>query len=106
MPKQHEGNIYLITDGEFFKIGRTKHSAQKRLKELQTGNPLELRLLCEIPVFNPSKVESTLHRRFSYCKEHNEWFCLTQKDVSSFEALCKQTDNNFEVLKEFENKWI
>ena len=34
-----KGYVYLLTDGEFFKIGVTKGSIEKRIKKLQTGNP-------------------------------------------------------------------
>ena len=34
-----KGYVYLLTDGEFFKIGVTRGSIEKRIKKLQTGNP-------------------------------------------------------------------
>ena len=38
-----EGFVYLLCDGEKFKIGMTKHKdIYKRIKELQTGNPNEI----------------------------------------------------------------
>ena len=96
---QNKGIIYLISDGTFFKIGRTKSSAQKRLKELQTGNSTELQLIYEIKVKYASKVEATLHRRYSYCKQLNEWFDLPFKTVQNFENECLLVDSNFELLE-------
>lgn len=96
---KERGIIYLITDGSFFKIGRTNKDAVKRLKELQTGNSSKLELLQSVAVCNPSQVESTLHRRYSYCQHINEWFDLTPQDVELFKENCLALDANFELLK-------
>jgi hypothetical protein len=50
---------------------------EKRIYELQTGNPQPIRLLAKIKL--PSRacaydLESWLHRRFSHAKMNGEWF--------------------------------
>lgn len=94
------GTIYLITDGMYFKIGRTSKSADKRLKELQTGNSSELQILYTVQVKNASSVESIMHRKYSHCKQINEWFDLTAENVSTFIEDCLLIDNNIELIRE------
>ena len=36
------GFVYLLCDGEKFKIGMTRGRIEKRITELQTGNPNEI----------------------------------------------------------------
>lgn len=64
---------------------------------------MELYLVNHVPVINPSKVEAILHRRFSYCKQMNEWFDLTVQDVQNFKNNCLLIDKNIELLKESSN---
>ena len=69
--------IYLISDKTKVKIGWSKNP-QIRLKQLQTGNSLELRL---VKVYDAPKVkERLIHRmlmiRRSRCQ--GEWFNLTE----------------------------
>lgn len=94
-----QGNIYLITDGLFFKIGRTKKDCNKRLKELQTGSPYTLQLIESVHVNNASMVESILHRKYFYCKQINEWFSLEENDVSKFKENCLLIDKQLEITK-------
>lgn len=68
------------------KIGKTKRDTNSRLKELQTGNPNELRVGLEFRTNHPTQLENFLHRelRFARTTETNkskEWF------YSSFEQL-------------------
>lgn len=98
------GTIYLISDGEFFKIGRTKKDVNKRLKELQTGNPSSLQIIHSVQVKNASSVESIMHRKYDYCKQINEWFDLTSENVASFNDDCLSIDNNIEFIRESKKK--
>lgn len=98
MPKS--GKIYLMTDGHFCKIGMTSKSTSKRIKELQTGNSNEIIILHEVEVRHPRKVEATLHRRYSYCKQLNEWFNLDSETVAAFQSICKQIDDNIDLFKD------
>ena len=81
-------HIYLITDGEFFKIGRAI-DVDKRLSDLQLGNPKTLSLVFYAPVGNASKVESHLHRLYSYKLIHREWFSLNEVDVSEIKKYLR-----------------
>lgn len=82
--------LYIIRCGDthLFKIGISK-DPEKRIKQLQTGNPNLLKLLYQFAVAEKipvpaSKIEATIH---SFLKEYhnkhviNEWFELTNDEV-------------------------
>ena len=59
------GYVYLIedVDNNRYKIGVTK-DLDNRLRNLQTGNSCELKLLCTYKTDYPYRLESMLHRSF------------------------------------------
>lgn len=70
-----EGHIYCIGDGDdshYVKIGYTNVPPGKRMKELQTGNPRQLRLIGFI--FGDIALEAALHRAFDDFRFREEWF--------------------------------
>ena len=79
--------VYIIRNGTTnkYKIGISK-DIDKRKKQLQTGNPNELKILfrCKIdPGIKAKDVELIIH---SFLKENNkwergEWFLLTEDQV-------------------------
>lgn len=95
-----KGYVYLLTDGEFFKIGVTRGSIDKRIKKLQTGNPDNIAIVNYYLTEYPFKLESALHARHAYQRINNEWFDLTLDDVKSFKQECKEIDQMFNQLKD------
>lgn len=73
--KPKAGFIYIVTDGEYVKIGQTKER-DHRLGQLQVGNPRKIVMLQEIETDDMDKTEQSLH--FWYRKFHirGEWFDL------------------------------
>ncbi len=63
------------------KLGRAIDPA-KRLRELQVGSPVQLRLLASAPE-TLRRTESALHRTFASSRSHGEWFRLTDEDASA-----------------------
>src|SRR5690348_17030804 len=99
--------VYLLLNitpqnEEFHKIGITKRDIDKRIKELQTGNPSEIKLLREYKSKNYKKIESWLHRKYSTNKTEtdNEWRVLTDEQVFNFLSDCKEIDDTINFLKE------
>ena len=85
------GFVYLLLEvnqygEEYHKIGISKNEPEKRLKQLQTGNPNEIRVLKIYQSKNYKKIEKLLHSRFSNKKTlaNNEWFHLSNEEVISF----------------------
>lgn len=70
----NDGFVYFFTNGENIKIGFTKNSVEKRLKQLNTGN--DYQLYCLGYFQGTQKEEKSLHRKFSNFRIRNngEWF--------------------------------
>ena len=84
------GYIYLIRNINFeYKIGITKKSVNKRVKQLQTGNPHQLEIVSFFFIKNYNKVEKSLHNIYKNKRLNGEWFNLTKEDVSNFEKTVK-----------------
>jgi hypothetical protein len=102
-------SIYLISskyeNQTFYKIGWTKRSPEKRLKELKTGNSQDLKIEKVFKSKFGPKIERNLHRRFSSKRKNGEWFELDEDEVSQFENLCKEQNDMFQILIE-NNTWI
>lgn len=79
--KNKKGFIYLVTDGEFTKIGGTSYNPSKRLLELQTGNARKLNLIGYYPCNYVNITEKTIHKDYKDSNELNEWFRLNTDDV-------------------------
>lgn len=70
--------IYIITDGEFYKIGRSK-LPYKRLKQLQTGNRKPLRLIHIFEYQQKGRIteeiaEKRIHYLLRQFRKKGEWF--------------------------------
>jgi len=97
-------NIYLVStlsdSGKIYKIGYTKRSVEKRVKEFTTGNSndftIEQVFTCDK---YGTKIEALLHKRFSTCKIKGEWFNLTDDDASNFILTCEKIESNFKALE-------
>lgn len=63
--------IYFIQAGKYVKIGYSKDPSQ-RLKELQTSNPVKLKLLAILPGWYTTEAE--FHRVFARFRVNREWF--------------------------------
>ena len=97
-----KGCVYLIADenNQVYKIGASRKSALKRMKQLQTGNANELKVVTKYYCNYPYRLESILHNRFSHKKVLNEWYSLSIDEVLNFEKTCQEVDNIIEVMKD------
>lgn len=76
-------HIYLISDGEYCKIGMTSN-VSKRIKTLQIGNPHKLKLIFSILLRNETQnIESKIHDTFKFAKQQGEWFKLHKSNIDS-----------------------
>lgn len=97
----NSGFVYLLCDGEKFKIGMTKRSSiEERIAELQTGNPNEIFISMYHKTDYPDKVEKMMHQRYFSSKVKNEWFDLSIEQVLNFNKECEKCEHIIEVLKE------
>jgi hypothetical protein len=74
--------VYIISDGQDYKVG-VSNNPDKRLKQLQTGNPKKLKIvnLFEVEKTKVFKMEKEAHNKIRgwYIKS-GEWF----KNASEF----------------------
>lgn len=69
------GTIYLVEGGGRFKIGITKATKPTaRLRGLQTGSPVKLRLVYSAFVADSVAAESLAHGLLARFRLHGEWF--------------------------------
>lgn len=96
-----EGFVYLLCDGEKFKIGMTKQKdIHKRIAELQTGNPNEIFISSYYKTKYPYKIEQMMHFKYKTNKVKNEWFDLNVSQVVNFKNECEKCSNIIEILKD------
>lgn len=99
--------IYLIQSLEdsSYKIGVSKHP-QKRLKQLQTGNSAQLKLVESYQSEYANKIEKSLQKRYSYLKKEGEWFEMSIINEVTFVEECQNIEKNIIFLKENGNQFI
>jgi len=69
---------YVMKAGSLYKIGKS-NAPHARLKSFQTSNPdIKLLLVCD----EKAMPEKKLHSMFKHRKHKNEWFKLTDDDLS------------------------
>lgn len=83
-----------------FKVGESNQPSQ-RVKNLQTGNPRQLRIYKVIECATKDKaqvVEDMIHARLSHKRNRGEWFNITKDEV---DEICEEISklNNIEWEK-------
>jgi hypothetical protein len=99
-------SVYLIrgNDGRY-KIGIAKNPKQ-RIAQLQTGNSDKLTLIESYLTENASKIESSLHNRYSYVRNVGEWFDLSVAEEANFIEICKSIDESIKTLRKMGNIFV
>lgn len=100
-------HVYLIQSLEdsTYKIGVSKHP-KKRVKQLQTGNSSELKLVESYESEFAHRIEKSLQRRYSYLKKEGEWFDMSIINEVTFLKECEKIEKNIIILKESGNLFI
>jgi ribosomal protein S25 len=95
--KKSDG-LYLIQAGEYTKIGITQ-DINKRLKSMETDNPLKLKILFYQKFENANKLESYLHKVLKKFNTKNEWFKFSKKQINIITECLKS--NNLSKLENY-----
>lgn len=103
MIKPNPRFVYLLKSFDeygdpIFKIGITKNSPEKRVKQLQTGNGSEIILIDSFWSEYSTTLEKALHNYFDHMRKGGEWFSLDEQTVKSFNSLCVKCESNFKML--------
>lgn len=77
---KESGYIYILSDGDLFKIGKTKNP-RSRFKKYLTENPRQLSRVFCLKVSDYSMVENILHEKFAVKRHSREWFYLSDRDI-------------------------
>jgi len=86
---EHE-TIYFIAEmpyNDMVKIGRTRN-IQRRLRELQTGNPSPLIILCMVDKHVAQNYEYILHVEFAARRVMGEWFRFEPGELHLVYSKC------------------
>ncbi len=100
------GTVYLLSEWNVtdsvmrYKIGITKNSVEKRVKQLSTGNSSEIIILRKYESVEYKKIEKMLHNQFSTKRSKGEWFILDDDDVFSFIDKCTEAEDLIKFLRE------
>lgn len=97
------GYVYLLIQLDYknletFKVGFTKNNPEKRIKQLNTGNPNTIELLKYYESKYYIKIEKWLHKKYSEFNYFNEWFELPNEVVKDFILDCKNAEENIKFL--------
>lgn len=99
-------NIYLAKietkSGPLYKIGVSK-DVNKRLKQLQTGNPFVITLVERFPTKYAFKIEAALHVSYKINNVEGEWFDI---DITEYSKKVDTLHNGFRSLDEGENHYF
>lgn len=94
------------------KVGISK-SSKKRVKNIQTGCPVEIEVRYIFESKWPHKVEKSLHRQFNRYKNDEysgmlkgEWFSLPVEEILGFLETCKRIEGTIDSLKAAGNPFI
>jgi predicted GIY-YIG superfamily endonuclease len=99
--------IYLIQSLEngYYKIGVSKHP-QKRINELNTGNPSPTKLIDTYETEHANQIERALQRRYSHLHKNGEWFDLSITEEVNFKKKCQKIEETLAFLRKNGNVFI
>jgi hypothetical protein len=83
VPRRDPGWIYLVKNGDLYKIGRTKNPEKRLNKEARTWLP-DLEIVALKPFWNVSSIEPALHTAFTWHWHAREWFRFLSNDERDF----------------------
>ncbi|MCK9575748.1 MAG: GIY-YIG nuclease family protein [Candidatus Pacearchaeota archaeon] len=100
-------SLYIITDGEKYKIGYSKDVANRK-RQLQTANGSLLDIVFEFETVHGMKLERSIQRSMKHKNIIGEWFDLEKEDIAKIKELCILQEKNFNIIKknETENSYV
>lgn len=83
-----EFGLYIINQHQsgYYKIGITKN-LNRRLKQLQTGNPGKFNPVYFVTLDEPRKLENLLHFYWFKKRIHGDWFLLDKTDLDAMPMI-------------------
>lgn len=102
--------VYFIAENENGNYGNLRVkigisiNIQRRIRQLQTGSPYDLKLMGWIEPRNDRDLEKQLHQKYAPVNTHREWFSMHAADVfvelkqHSTSSFIATNDNAFEIV--------
>jgi hypothetical protein len=84
--RDNKGFIYIMTDGEYFKIGISSDVA-KRLRGIQTNHPQKISVILSQFVKNNLELESFFHEKYKSKRVSGEWFRLDEVELKEAKEI-------------------
>ena len=94
--KEKAGYVYIIQSGAFYKIGKAL-DVKARLKGLQCGNPVPLKLILSIKTDSPFGLEGSLHYKYRSQRGLGGWFTLSDGDLLEIQAIAEVIMNTLNL---------
>lgn len=95
-------NVYLVCaeigNEKLYKIGYTRRSIDKRIKELKTGNAADFYVVDSFSSKWGTKIEAIIHKNLRSKKINGEWFSLDEEDIKGFNTKCKEIHENLDLV--------
>jgi hypothetical protein len=103
------GFVYLIESvrdyDTVYKIGYSKNTS-KRVKEIQTGNDGNLKIIYQFETVHGQRLERVLQNMYNHKRIKNEWFNLDLKDVVGFLDVCSKVEKNLNYIKNVQSDML
>jgi len=99
-PTRHieAGYIYFLQgENGLVKIGRSK-DYKRRLENLRTMSPVNIKLLFTIKTDDMAKLEKDLHNRFQEKRVKGEWFRLSGQEIETTKAMLEKEGYEIEEV--------
>lgn len=99
--------VYFISDGDYTKIGFTSISdITVRLRNLQTSNPRELKVLWIIPE-GSLELEKFIQEKFSSYRVFGEWFNIPRTElIPTIKAIQSQFRGKLIDIQCYDDLWL
>lgn len=96
--KLKSGFVYLaMTHNGWCKIGMSKQP-YRRMSSLQTGTPLEVKLIHRVFTFDMVELEKALHEYYAAYWMRGEWFDLPDECIREFPTIANTLDAKLEQV--------
>jgi hypothetical protein len=99
--KYRPGYVYLISGGDFWKIGKTR-DLPTRMKYFGLHLPFDVSLIHYIPCFDYTWAERVLHHTFRAYRVNGEWFEFDVKAMFGFTLFARQIETGWTMAYDLE----
>ncbi len=93
------GYVYIMSNGNEYKIGLTGSDPEKRRGALNTASASRVDLLGYVLCKDMEELEAKLHREFIYNRKNGEWFEMNDSDLSKVLLIFKKESINDDMSK-------